>query len=129
MKKTQNQNEAFNGMVWQRVPKEVFVGRSLLEFGLYDAVAHFNHGSGTVLELYKSLNIEPGRYTEAGCRVLDSERVYGGEYTEKDTHKREEKCSEDKGRRRKTRNNKTKDLFIVQGHFSDYFTVIGYSAM
>ena len=28
--KTQNQNESLNGLIWQRVPKEVFVGRELL---------------------------------------------------------------------------------------------------
>ena len=102
--KTQNQNEAFNGLVWQRVPKEVFVGRSLLEFGLYDAVAHFNQGSVTVLELYKSLNIEPGLYTEAGCRVLDNERVYGAEYKENDTRKRRRKVL--RGQRKKKEDKK-----------------------
>ena len=30
----QNQNESLNGMVWQRVPKEVYVERDTLEFGL-----------------------------------------------------------------------------------------------
>ena len=28
--KTQNQNESINGMIWQRVPKEVYVGRETL---------------------------------------------------------------------------------------------------
>ena len=32
--KTQNQNESLNGMIWQRVPKEVYVGRETLELGL-----------------------------------------------------------------------------------------------
>ena len=36
--KTQNQNESLNGMVWQRIPKEIYVGRETLELGLYDAV-------------------------------------------------------------------------------------------
>ena len=31
--KIQNQNEAVNGMVWERIPKEVFVGGEMLEFG------------------------------------------------------------------------------------------------
>ena len=31
--KTQNQNEALNGMIWQRIPKEVFVHRDTLELG------------------------------------------------------------------------------------------------
>jgi hypothetical protein len=89
--KTQNQNESFNGMVWQRVPKEVYVGRDLIEFGLYDAVAHFNEGSRTVLKLYDSLKIPPGKYTEVGCRVLDDERIYGAEYKEMDKSKKRRK--------------------------------------
>ena len=39
--KTQNQNEAVNGMVWEQIPKGVFVGTDLLEFGLFDAINHF----------------------------------------------------------------------------------------
>ena len=38
-------------MIWQRVPKEVYVGRETLELGLYDAVAHFNIGAVTVIRI------------------------------------------------------------------------------
>ena len=31
--KTQNQNESLDGMIWNRVPKEVFVGAEVLELG------------------------------------------------------------------------------------------------
>ena len=34
-----NQNESLNGTIWSRVPQEVFVGRDILEFGLYDAIS------------------------------------------------------------------------------------------
>ena len=40
--KTQNQNESLNGMIWNRVPKEVFVGAEVLELGVLDAVSHIN---------------------------------------------------------------------------------------
>ena len=43
--KTQNQNESINGMIWDRVPKDVFVGAEILELGVYDVVSHFNIGS------------------------------------------------------------------------------------
>lgn len=65
--KTQNQNESLNGMVWQRIPKEVFVGLETLELGLYDAVAHFNIGSVAVIKLLNALGITSGKYTEARC--------------------------------------------------------------
>ena len=42
--KTQNQNESFNGCVWNRLPKTTYVGFKQFQFGLYDAVAVFNMG-------------------------------------------------------------------------------------
>ena len=78
--KTQNQNESLNGMVWQRVPKEVYVGRETLELGLYDAVAHFNIGSATAIKLFNALGINPGKYTEESCRLQDQLRVHAAQY-------------------------------------------------
>lgn len=43
--KTQKQNEAVNGMVWQHIPKEKFVGQEMLVMGLYDAISHFHVGT------------------------------------------------------------------------------------
>ena len=40
--KTQNRNESFNGMVWERVPKTRFSSLVHLEFGVYEAVANLN---------------------------------------------------------------------------------------
>ena len=78
--KTQNQNESLNGMIWQRIPKEVFVGREMLEFGMNDAISYFNMGAKTVLDLYESLKIPSGKYTLEGCRSLDADRVCAAEY-------------------------------------------------
>ena len=52
--KTQNQNEALNGMVWQRIWKEVYFGQEILEMGFYNAVAHFNIGTSPVFEAFWS---------------------------------------------------------------------------
>ena len=40
--KTQNQNEAFNALVWERFSKATYVSLTTSKFGTYDAVAHFN---------------------------------------------------------------------------------------
>ena len=40
--KTQNQNESINGMIWNRIPKNVFVKFDVLKLGVYEAVANFN---------------------------------------------------------------------------------------
>lgn len=67
-------------MVWECIPKEVFVGAGLLEFGLFDAVNHFSTGARTVLLLLKALKISPGKYTEEACGCLDLDRIRGAEY-------------------------------------------------
>ena len=60
-------------MVWQQVPKEVFVGKDVLQFGLYDAISHVNVGAQTILLVYEALKIPCGMYTQRGCQFLDSE--------------------------------------------------------
>jgi len=50
-------------MVWEQIPNEVYVGKDTLEFGLYDAVAHFNMGAETVLLLFEALEIPRAFYT------------------------------------------------------------------
>ena len=47
--KTQNQNKLLNGMIWNRFPKEVFIGSDVLKLGVYDAFAHFNTGPKLLL--------------------------------------------------------------------------------
>ena len=39
--KTQNQNESFNAMVWERIPKSTFASLKQLKLGVYDAVSNF----------------------------------------------------------------------------------------
>ena len=78
-------------MVWQRTPKEVYVGREILDMGLYDAVANFNMGASAVLKLFDALGIPPGKFTEAGCQQLDQTRV----------HQAQRKSQRDTKRRRK----------------------------
>ena len=41
---TQNANEAFNSLLWQKCPKETFVGRSTLEMATYSAIIHYIMG-------------------------------------------------------------------------------------
>lgn len=80
--KTQNQNEVINGMVWERIPKEVFVGAELLGFGLCDAIGHFNIGARAVLLLLRAVKTSLGKYTEEGCRCIDIDHICGAEYKE-----------------------------------------------
>ena len=40
--KNQNQNESFNLMIWDHIPKTRYVSLTQLELGVYDVVADFN---------------------------------------------------------------------------------------
>lgn len=54
----------------------------MLEFGLFDAISHFNIGAGTVFLLLGALKFNPGKYTEQGCRCLDLDCICAAEYKE-----------------------------------------------
>ena len=54
--KTQNQNESLNGMIWNRLPKSIFVGGNVLQLGVYDAVAHINMGSRASVDILQQLD-------------------------------------------------------------------------
>ena len=89
--KTQNQNESINGMIWDRVPKEVFVGAEILELGVNDAVSHFNIGSQAALDILANTGIEPGAFCIEEMRNNDKLRVNKAVYKERDTSKRKRK--------------------------------------
>ena len=86
-------------MEWCEAHSKVSVGADLLEFGLFDAISHFNIGARTVLLLLKALKISPGKYTEEGCRRLDMDRVCGAEYKHSDERKKRRKVL--RGQRKK----------------------------
>ena len=62
--KTQNSNESINGVIWKRCPKDVFVGRKVLEMGVASAVISFNDGTKRLIDVMKELKVEPGHYSE-----------------------------------------------------------------
>ena len=65
--KTQNQNESFNSMIWDRIPKTRYVSFTQLELGVYDAVANFNIGKKASALIYEKMNLIPGTFTLQGC--------------------------------------------------------------
>lgn len=74
--KTQNANECFNGILWQRIPKDVFVCLKTLKLGANDAVIQFNDGFKGCLNVFSKLNIpNPGYFTLKGYEHLDSIRI------------------------------------------------------
>ena len=73
--KTQNQNESFNGVIWQRVPKDVRVNKVTFEFGVYDAVSHFNNGYIATLKTNKEIGLYSGYYITLACNAGNKTRI------------------------------------------------------
>ncbi|GIY34098.1 hypothetical protein CEXT_435311 [Caerostris extrusa] len=69
--KTQNANESFNGTLWQRVSKEVFVWLKTVKLRVYDAAIQFNEGYMGCLKVSEKLNIEnPGFLHQKATNIL-----------------------------------------------------------
>ena len=52
---TQNNNEALNGFVWTKCPKEISVERYVLEVGVCSAVLNFNSGSAGIINVLQDV--------------------------------------------------------------------------
>ena len=73
--KTQNTNKIFNGTIWERIPKNTSTALSKLEFGVYDAVVHFNIGIKASILIHEKPNFVPGLYMLKSCRKHNLKRV------------------------------------------------------
>ena len=89
--KTQNSNESFNGMIWNRVPKATHVGWNALSLGIYDAIAHFNIGEKAALDITELLKIHPGYYMTKCCRSVNIRRKRSFIYRMSEPHKKRRK--------------------------------------
>ena len=65
--RTENANESFNGMIWNRVPKANHLGLDILSLAVYDAISHFVAAH----KIFKQMNMEPGKYTVKGLNLQD----------------------------------------------------------
>jgi hypothetical protein len=72
---TQNNNEALNGVIWQKCPKEVFVERQTLEVGVCSAIVNFNSGMNGVIAVLRDLGMSPGHFTMAFCKKKNAIRM------------------------------------------------------
>ena len=73
--KTQNANEPFNGMIWNRIPKDDFASLPRLQFDVYDAVSNFDIGMKASVLTYGKLGFASGIYTTKGCKEFNAKRV------------------------------------------------------
>jgi hypothetical protein len=47
-------------MIWERLPKQTFVGSDVLQLGVHDTIAHFNIGCEASIQVLKNIGINPG---------------------------------------------------------------------
>ena len=97
--KTQNSNEALNGLIWKRCPKDIFVGRETIEIGVESAVISYNGGATGLVDVFKNVNKDPGTQTIAFCNGEDINRVFRMERkeTKEVKNQRKRKRAERKG--------------------------------
>ena len=72
---TQNNNQALNSLIWNKVPKDVFIGGDTLVAGACSAVIHFNHGFHGMKSVYRSLHMKTGRHFSNFCSEGDTNRI------------------------------------------------------
>ena len=72
--KTQNHDESFNALIWERAPKNVYLSLEKLRFAVYDAVAVFSDGRQGSLNVLKAVGVQPGYYTTELCCMLNLKR-------------------------------------------------------
>ena len=72
--KTQNHNESFNALIWERAQKNVYLSLEKLRFAVYDAVVVFSDGRQGSLNVLKAVGVQPGYYTTELCCMLNLRR-------------------------------------------------------
>ena len=64
---TQNANEAFNHVVWEKCPKSVYAGRSTVGLGVCAAVLCYNEGAEGVVNVLDKFGFKGGKNTALIC--------------------------------------------------------------
>ena len=95
---TQNQNESFNGLIWQRAPKTKHSALPTVEVASDLAVIVFNDGEESIGRVFNHMNIDPGFFFNRGCKDSCDRRLYFADYS----------SSEKAKKRRRTIRNKKK---------------------
>ena len=72
---TQNTNESYHNLIWERCPKTTFVGISRLQLAVSDASIVYNEGESARLTIFQALELSCGSHLKAGLNILDSNRV------------------------------------------------------
>ena len=72
---TQNSNEALNGVIWKKCPKDIYVSKKILEIGVSSAVIEFNDGRSGLKSVIDQLGLPISQYMMNGFLERDIERI------------------------------------------------------
>ena len=115
--KAQNQNESYNALIWERLPKTKYVSLTQLKFGSYDAVAHFNIGKKSSVLIFEKLNMIPGRYLTKQCANINRKRLFASEYKASDDARKKRKILSGTTKSRMVKNEATEGTLYEAGGF------------
>ena len=85
---TQNQNESFNSIIWNRCPKTDFASVAVVEMCVDLAVITFNSGMGALRGVLKRLNYHCGPTTSRFLDKVDDNRIWMASYKGKELVKK-----------------------------------------
>ena len=88
---TQNQNESFNALIRERLPKSRYVPFTSFQFGVHDPVANFNISRKARVLFIQNLGMTPGNETLTGCKTLNQHHLSATSYNNLDSIKRRRK--------------------------------------
>ena len=114
---TQNANESFNALIWERVPKSRYVGFNQLEIAVYDAVSVFNDGRSASLEILSEMGLEPGLHCEHFCRLNNKVRIDNSLSKSSDSCKLRRKIIRGKKKKKDDKNMETEGKTYEPGGF------------
>ena len=92
---TQNPNESFNYMIWERSQKTVYCGLNTLKLAVYDAVCNYNDGRKATLVIFDI-------YTTKICNMLNLRRKYNASNHNIPTTKKRRKVLRERRKRKVT---------------------------
>ena len=88
---TQNANESLNMVIWTRCPKDVFVGYTALQIGVYDAVVSFNDGDISKVLILTKMGIKVGKNCYNALKKMDDFRIMKAEKKQEEGAKKKSK--------------------------------------
>lgn len=99
LRKTQNCNEAFNHIIWSRLPKTEFVNAQTIQIGVLDAVLCYNDGVLGRVKVLQELCGQAGPNCVIGLQKKDFTRVRKAELSFQEIEKRARKARKTAKRR------------------------------